>query len=69
VTLFVSRFPPQENAQPIEPCSISKIELLHLRNILLKFILKINLIYIRQGTSSKAPIATQWRITLADIRS
>jgi hypothetical protein len=30
----VSRFPPQENAQPIEPCSISKIELLHLRNIL-----------------------------------
>jgi hypothetical protein len=35
VTLFVSRFPPQENARPIEPCSISKIELLHLRNILL----------------------------------
>jgi hypothetical protein len=34
VTLFVSRFPPQENARPIEPCSISKIELLHLRNIL-----------------------------------
>jgi hypothetical protein len=34
VTLFVSRFPPQENAQIIEPCSISKIELLHLRNIL-----------------------------------
>jgi hypothetical protein len=34
VTLFVSRFTPQWNAQPIEPCSISKIELLHLRNIL-----------------------------------
>jgi hypothetical protein len=24
-TLFVSRFSPQKNAQPIEPCSISKI--------------------------------------------
>ena len=35
--LFVSRFPPQENAPIIEPCSISKIELLHLRNILQEF--------------------------------